>query len=116
MEDDLDALVGSEWFSTLDLNTSMRYHQVPMAEQDKQKTAFSTPREGFFQYSLMPFGLCNATFQQIIEKTLSGLQWKIAVLYLDGIVVFGENFEEHLANIENVFDRLAEMNLKVFFL
>lgn len=63
----------------------------------------------------MPFGLCNApaTFQRIIEKALSGLQWKIAVLYLDDIVVFGKNFEEHISNLEKVFDRLDEMNLKV---
>lgn len=63
----------------------------------------------------MPFRLCiaPATFQRIIEKTLSGLQWKIAVLYLYDIVVFGKNFEEHISNFEKVFDRLDELNLKV---
>lgn len=86
-----------------------------MAEEDKKKTAFATPRGGLFQYTVMPFGLCNApaTFQRIIEKTLSGLQWKIAVLYLDGIVVFGKNFEDHISNLEKVFNSLDEMNLKV---
>lgn len=106
IQDDLDALAGSKMFTTLDLN--MAYHQVPMAEQDKKKT-------GLFQYTVMPFGLCNApaTFQRIIKKTLSGLQWKIAVLYLDDIVVFGKNFEEHISNLEKVVDRLDEMNLKI---
>lgn len=113
IEDDLDALAGSKWFTTLDLN--MAYHQVPMAKQDKKKTAFATPRGGLFQYTVMPFGLCNApaTSQRIIEKTLSGIQWKIAVLFLDDIMVFGKNFEEHISNFEKVFDRLDEMNLKV---
>lgn len=71
IEDDLDAIAEFKWFSTLDLN--MAYHQVPTAEEDKKKTAFATPRGGLFQYTVMPFGLCNApaTFQRIIEKTLS---------------------------------------------
>jgi hypothetical protein len=53
----------------------------------------------------MPFGLCNAasTFERIIEKTLAGLQWQIAVLYLDDIVVFGKSFEDHLCNLRKVF-------------
>ena len=113
VDDDLDALAGSVWFSSLDLN--MAYHQVPMSDRDKEKTAFATPRGGLYQYTVMPFGLCNApaTFQRIIEKALCGLQWNIAVLYLDDIIVYGKSFEEHLQNLERVFDRLQEVNLKV---
>jgi hypothetical protein len=61
----------------------MAYHQVPMMDEDKEKTAFATPRGGLYQFTTMPFGLCNAasTFERIIEKTLAGLQWQIAVLY-----------------------------------
>ena len=63
----------------------------------------------------MPFGLCNAasTFERIIEKTLAGLQWQIAVPYLDDIVVFGKSFEDHLCNLRKVFDRLSEAGLKL---
>ena len=63
----------------------------------------------------MPFGLCNAasTFERIIERTLAGLQWQIAVLYLDDIVVFGKSFEEHLCNLRKVLDRLSEAGLKL---
>jgi hypothetical protein len=72
--DDLDALSGSKWFTSLDLN--MAYHQIPMRECDKEKTAFGTPRGGLYQYNVMPFGLCNApaTFQRVTEQALSGLQ------------------------------------------
>lgn len=53
IDDNLDALAGSVWFSSLDLN--MAYHQVPMSNEDKEKTAFATPRGGLYQYNVMPF-------------------------------------------------------------
>ena len=70
----------------------MAYHHVPMLDEDKEKTAFATPRRGLYQFTTMPFRLRNAasTFERIIEKALNGLQWKIAMLYLDDIVVFGK--------------------------
>ena len=103
--DDLDSLAGSRWFTSLDLN--MAYHQIPMREIDKEKTAFGTPRGGLYQYKVMPFGLCNApaTFQRVIEQALCGLQWHITVLYLDDIIVYSRDFEEHLRNLSLVFDR-----------
>lgn len=69
INDYLDSLNGAEWFSSLDLD--MAYHQVPLSEGDKEKTAFATPRGGLYQYVTMPFGLCKAagTFQRIIEKS-----------------------------------------------
>lgn len=113
IDDNLDALAGSVWFSSLDLN--MAYHQVPMSNEDKEKTAFATPRGGLYQYNVMPFGLCNApaTFQRIIERTLSGLQWNVAVLYLDDIIVYGKSFDEHLENLKKVLDRLDGANLRL---
>ena len=111
--DNLDALAGSKWFTSLDLN--MAYHQIPMRESDKQKTAFGTPRGGLYQYRVMPFGLCNApaTFQRVIEQALCGLQWHVTVLYLDDIIVYSRDFEEHLKNLSLVFDRLESANLKL---
>ncbi|KAI3369563.1 hypothetical protein L3Q82_024379 [Scortum barcoo] len=53
----LDALSGARWFSTIDLASG--YNQVPLAEQDRPKTAFCTPF-GLFEFNRMPFGLCNA--------------------------------------------------------
>ena len=44
IDDNLDALSGAKWFTTLDCN--MAYHQVPMEEEDKLKTAFATPIGG----------------------------------------------------------------------
>ena len=113
IEDNIDALSGSKWMSVLDLN--MAYHQVPMNPADKEKTAFSTPRGGLYQYVTMPFGLCNsgATFQRIIETAMRGLQWQILVLYLDDIIVFSKTFDEHLENLQRVFQRLSDAGLKL---
>ena len=58
----LNALSGSQWFSTLDL--ASRYWQVTMHPNDREKTAFVT-QYGTYEFNVMPFGLCNApaTFQ-----------------------------------------------------
>ena len=86
ISDTLDTLAGSTWFTTLDLLSG--YWQVMLDEQDKEKTAFAT-RDGLYQFKVMPFGLCNgpATFQRIMDLVLSGLQWSVCLVYLDGVRV-----------------------------
>ena len=54
----MDAMTGSKWFSTLDLQSA--YNQVQMQPEDQQKTAFTTPF-GLYEYTRMPFGLCKGT-------------------------------------------------------
>lgn len=73
VDDTLDTLSGSEWFSTLDFKSG--YWQVEVDKEDREKTAFCT-HEGLFQFNVMPFGLCNApaTFQRLMDIILMGLQ------------------------------------------
>ncbi len=72
IDDILDALRGSQYFSTLDLYSG--YLQVKMDSRDIDKTAFVT-RQGLFHFTVMPFNLCNApaTFERLMELVLSGL-------------------------------------------
>ena len=111
IEDTLQALSGSQWFSTIDLLSG--YWQVGVAENDKEKTAFTT-QEGLFEFNVMPFGLCNApaTFQRLMDLTLSGMLWTECLVYLDDVVIFGRTFGDHLKNLDSVLRRLRGVNLK----
>ena len=112
--DDLrDALHGAKWFSTLDLKNG--YWQVPITEQDKAKTAFRTSSGQLFEFNQVPFGLCNApaTFSRLMDRILAGLHWETCLFYLDDIIVFSSTWEEHLARLRQVFERLRHANLKL---
>lgn len=89
------------------------YHQIPVKETDVPKTAFCT-KYGLYEYTSMPMGLTNspATFQRLMEIALRGLQWRTCLIYLDDIVVFCNNFEEHLGRIAEILERIQSAGLK----
>ena len=93
IDDSLDTLAGSEWFSTLDLKSG--YWQVEMEEEDKMKTAF-TARSGLYPFKVMPFGLANApaTFERLMEQVFSGLPSELSLVYLDDLIVHGLILQE----------------------
>lgn len=110
--DDILALLGkAKYFSSLDLKSG--YWQVLVEDNDREKTAFTCHR-GLFQFNVMPFGLTTApgVFQELMARVLEGLD-KFTVAYLDDILIFSETLEEHLAHIQNVFDRLRKHHLKL---
>lgn len=111
IEESLDALSGARWFSTIDLASG--YNQVPVAEEDKAKTAFCTPF-GLFEFNRMPFGLCNAlsTFQRLMQRLLGDQQCQSLLLYLDDIVVYSSSVSQHLERLELVLGRLEREALK----
>ena len=112
IDDTLDTLAGSHWFSTLDLVSG--YWQVEMSQQDREKTAFCVP-DGLFEFKVMPFGLSNtpATFQRLMDLLLAGLKWNICLVYLDDVIVVGSTFEEHLFRLREVFQRFRDAGLKL---
>ena len=107
-----DALAGSAWFSTFDLRSG--FHQVCLAPEDADKTAFIT-RRGMFRFRTMPFGLCNAvaTFQRLMDLVLRGLNLDICLVYLDDIILFSVTQEQHIERLEMILRRLKEANLKL---
>ena len=74
-----------------------------MEPASKEKTAFVT-YSGLYQF--VPFGLVNApaTFQRLMEVVLAGLARTICMNYLDDILVFGKDLEEHNANLKTVLE------------
>ncbi|KMQ88105.1 enzymatic polyprotein endonuclease reverse [Lasius niger] len=110
--DILDQLGNAKYFTTLDLASG--YHQIPMAENDKKKTAFSTPY-GHYEFNRMPFGLKNApaTFQRLMNSVLTGIQGLRCLVYLDDIVIYGSSLEDHNKRLTEVLRRLRENNLKL---
>ena len=112
IDDTLDMLSGSLYFSTLDLASG--YYQVKMDPKDKEKTAVAT-HIGLFNFLRMPFGLCNApsTFERLMERVLRGLQWHQCLLYLDDVIIYSVSFLDHVTQIRNVFDRFREAGLRM---
>jgi len=108
----LDALAGSKYFSAFNLQSG--YHQVPMAIEDADKTSFVV-RSGTYRFRRVPFGLCNAgsTFQRVMDLALKGLNFDMCLVYLDDIIVFSSDADEHLVRLERLFQRLRTANLKL---
>jgi hypothetical protein len=90
------------------------YHQVEIEEQDREKTAFITP-DGLYQFRVYPFGLKSAPsqFQRTMDLVLGGLRWTACLVYLDDVLVFGKDLQEHLERLELVLIALREANLKL---
>ena len=108
----LDALGGAKYFTTLDLASG--YHQVAMADSDKAKTAFTCPF-GLYEYSRMPFGLCNApaTFQRLMNASMHDFIFRILLVYLDDLLVYDGTFESHLKSLEKVYLRLQQIGVRL---
>ena len=108
----LDSLAGAQWFSTLDLKSG--YWQIALEPADRDKSAFCLDG-GLWQFTVMPFGLCNApaTFERLMERVTRGLVGKWVLIYLDDIIVYAPTVMEHFRLMEKVFNRLKTAGLKL---
>ena len=78
------------------INLHVGYNNVRIAEGDEWKTVFRT-RYGTFEYFVMPFGLTNAppTFQCLMNDIFHDLVDVYMVVYLDNILIYSDNMEQH---------------------
>ena len=116
IDDLLDQLGKSAYFSTLDLATG--YWQIRVHPNSQEKTAFVTP-QGLYEFRVMPFGLTNApaVFQRLMQYVLMGLNPEegpdFVAVYIDDILVFSRTLEDHIHHLRLVFERLVETGLKL---
>ena len=108
----VDATVGHPRMSFLDAFQGC--HQIPLATDDQEKTAFVTP-VGNYHYKVMPFGLKNAgsTYQRMMTKMFELQLDKNVEVYIDDMVVKSKLVSEHLANLTNIFEILREHKLRL---
>ena len=116
VDDLLDRLGGSRYFTTLDLASG--YWQIPVSPGAREKTAFVVP-QGLYEFRVMPFGLTNApaVFQHLMHKVLLGLNHKegpdFVSVYIDDVLVFSPTPETHLEHLKKVINRIREAGLKL---
>ena len=112
IDDILDRLSGSQYFTALDLKSG--YWQMEMHPQSIAKTAFSTP-DGHYEFLRLPFGLKNAPadFSRLMFQALGHLPF--IQIYLDDITVHSKTFEEHMEHLDTLLTRLKALNLKINF-
>jgi len=112
MQDALDSLGQSKFFSIIDLRSA--FLQLPLLPADKEKTAF-TIRSGLYQFNTLPFGLKNspAVFQRLMHRVLGDLIYQSCMVYLDNIIVFSTHFESHVEDLRQIFGRLSKFRLKI---
>src|SRR5438045_6577170 len=109
-----DQLSGARVFSKIDLRSG--YHQIRVREEDIPKTAFST-RYGLYEYLVMSFGLTNApTFFMYLMNSVFMIELDVCVVvFIDDILVYSKNEEEHANHLQLVLDRLREHQLYAKF-
>ena len=105
IKDCVERMEGAKFWTTLDAASA--YWSVELEEKDREKTAFSIPH-GKFEFNVMTFGLKNAgaTYQRMMDITLSGLPPDRVLAYLDDIVIFSRSFEEHKRIVDMVLEKL----------
>jgi hypothetical protein len=111
VEDILESLGGKTIFSILDLKSG--YHQFRLTPRAEKLCAVITPF-GIFQYTSLPMGLKNAPafFQRVMDKVLKEGLGTYVFVYIDDIIVFSNNFDDHIIHLQNVLLALREANLK----
>lgn len=108
----LDSLHGATVFSSLDLYKG--YHQIRVKDEDIHKTAFRT-HYGLYEFTVLSFGLTNAPagFQTMMNSILAPYLGRFCVVYLDDILIYSKDEQEHLRHVELILQKLREHKLHV---
>ena len=106
----IDSLSGSIYFSHLDLKNG--YYQCDLTPESRKYTAFCSVQ---YQMTRMPMGLKTSpsSFSRMMTMAMTGLTYEKCLVYLDDLIVYGKNLQDHNKNLMDVFSRLRKVNLKL---
>jgi len=101
-----------KYFTKLDLVRG--YYQVPIDEESRKYTAFSTVHN-HYQFKRLSFGLKNSgmAFQKVMQQILAPILSSNIVVYIDDILIMSETFEQHLELVEKVLNLLMKSGIKI---
>ena len=110
IEDLMDRLVGSCFFTKIDLHSE--YYQIRIKKEDIHKTTFRT-RYGHYEFLVMPFGLTNApaTFMTLMNDIFREYLDQFVIVYLDDILIYSKTKGEHFQHVKKVLGKLREHRL-----
>ena len=108
--DCIDQIGNAKFVSTFDMLKG--YWQVPLTQRAHEISAFVTP-SGLYQYKVMPFGMKNApaTFQRMVNKLVRDIDGCEG--YIDVVVIFSDNWLDHIRQIEHFFQIMREAKLTI---
>lgn len=101
---------GATFFSTLEADKA--FWQVKLTEQSSKLTTFNTPF-GRYKFNRMPYGICSASevFQACFQRMFSDPEG--VIVYIDNILIWGKNKEEHDMRLDKVLQRIRENGVKL---
>ena len=106
-------LEGSTIYSTFDMRSG--YYHLELSQESQPKSAFIVggPKGGKWEFKRCPFRLTQAPayFQMLSNKVLEGLEFNFG--YLDDILIYSKNMEEHLQHIQILFEQMRQADLKL---
>ncbi|KAL4353163.1 hypothetical protein GQ457_06G009160 [Hibiscus cannabinus] len=110
IEDLFDQLRDASMFSKIELQSS--YYQMKVKDVDVSKTTFQT-RYGHFEFLVMPFGLTNApdAFMDLMNWIFKPYLDKFVVVFIDDILIYSRNKDEHVEHLRTVLQTLREHQL-----
>lgn len=114
IDDIINETGGSVCFSRIDLCKG--FWQIPITEETKQYTAFTT-FNGLFEYNRLPFGWKNSPgyFQKMMTEVLQPFLGKFCQVYIDDILVYSKCLSDHGDHLRQVLEALRAASLKVNF-
>jgi hypothetical protein len=109
----VSTLSGSKYFSVLDCYSG--FWQINIQKEDREKSAFSIPLLGHFEFNRLPYGMSNslASVQRLMDLFLKNLRGTECWVHIDDVIVHSDRIEEHAKRLSNVMERSRNANLQL---